>query len=72
MIDLKSGYWQIEMGPASVDKTAFVTERGCFAWRRIPFSVAGACSLFQRLMDKVLRNVKGSICLVYLDDELIF
>lgn len=71
-LDLKSGYWQMLVDPADVSKTAFVTPDGLFEFLRLPFGLNNAPSTFQRLMDRVLANLKWQMCLVYLDDILIF
>ena len=36
-MDLSHGYWQVPVGAASQDKTAFVTPRGLFQFRVMPF-----------------------------------
>ena len=70
-IDLKSGYWQVEMDRQLAENTAFSTHEGTFIFNRLPFGLTGAPVLFQRLMDKVLRALTPSTCLVYLDDMLV-
>ena len=70
-IDLKCGYWQVEMDPLSAEETAFSTHEGTFMFKRLAFGLTGAPIMFQRLMDKVLRGLTPSTCLVYLDDVLV-
>jgi len=36
-IDLKSGYWQVEMAPEDREKTAFCTREGLFEFNVTPF-----------------------------------
>lgn len=70
-IDLKSGYWQIQMSSDGVDKTAFVTHMGAFQWRRMPFGLKNATATFQRIMRSVLSGLE--FCTeVHVDDILIF
>ena len=71
-LDLTSGYYQIPMHPDSREKTAFNVEGGHFEYNRMPFGLRNAPSSFQRMMDGVLRGLKPSQCLVYLDDVIIF
>jgi len=54
------------------DKTAFVTRSGCCRFTVMPFGQTGAPSVLQRLMDFVLCGLSYIICLVYLDDIIIF
>ena len=71
-LDLRSGYWQVEMEPASRALTAFVTHKGLFECTVMPFGLTNAPATFQRLMDIVLAGLKWKCCLVYLDDIIVF
>ncbi|XP_053213836.1 uncharacterized protein LOC128397176 [Panonychus citri] len=72
LIDLKSGYWQIEIDPRDREKTAIITRDGLFEFIVMPFGLRNAPATFQRLMDSVLADLKWIICIPYLDDILIF
>jgi hypothetical protein len=71
-LDLASGYWQIEMDDSSKEKTAFIVDNNLYEWNRLSFGLTNAMVTFQRLMNYVLRSVIGKICLVYLDDIIVF
>lgn len=47
-------------------------ENGHFEFLRIPMGLKNSPSTFQRVMDNVLRGLQNSICLVYLDDIIVF
>jgi len=70
-LDLASGYYQIPIAAESQDKTAFVTPDGQYQFKRMPFGLANAPSVFQRTMNKILAKVKNKFALVYMDDVLI-
>jgi IS1 family transposase len=71
-IDLKSGYWQIPVAEEHIHKTAFRCHRGLFEFTKMPFGLANAPAIFQRVMDKVLASYIGKFALVYLDDIVIY
>lgn len=71
-LDLFSDYYQIKMDPQDKEKTAFITTHGLFEYEVLPFGLVNAPSEFQRLMDLVLSGLKWSICLVYLDDIVVY
>jgi len=66
-LDLRSGYHNIPIRKSDRDKAAFVTRRGCFRYKVMPFGLTCAPSVFQRLMDLVLCGLTYESCLVYLD-----
>jgi hypothetical protein len=71
-IDLKKGYWQLAMHPDSVKYTVFFCEEGKFEWTRMPFGLKTAPSIFQRFMNKVLKDARGRFADAYLDDIIIY
>jgi hypothetical protein len=70
-LDLRAGYWQISMEESSIPFTAFRTHRGLFEWTRMPFGLINAPASFQRLMERVLGDLRWKGVLVYIDDVLI-
>ena len=72
-LDLKNGYWQIEIEESDKHKTAFsVPGVGFFEYNRMPFLLCNAPATFQHLMEQVLYDVNNKICAIYLDDILIW
>ncbi|KZR98006.1 Uncharacterized protein APZ42_006799, partial [Daphnia magna] len=65
-------YRQIELEEESKEKTAFIVDENLYEWDRLAYGLTNAPRTFQRLMNLVLRIVIGKICLVYLDDIIIF
>ena len=75
-LDLASGYWQIRVDKPSREKMAFITHHGLFEFCVMPFGLTNAPAVFQRLMQKVLSDLKTDdgrdFAEVYIDDVLIF
>ncbi|RDX88902.1 Retrovirus-related Pol polyprotein from transposon opus, partial [Mucuna pruriens] len=69
-MDAYSGYNQIRMHPADEEKTAFITEAGAFCYKVMPFGLKNAGATYQRLMDKVFKEIIGKDMEVYVDDML--
>ena len=50
----------------------WVKQGGLYEFRVMPFGLVNAPATFERLMERVLRGIASSECLVYLDDILVF
>ena len=72
VLDLASGFHQIEVDPADRHKTAFSTPFGHYEFTRMPFGLRNAPATFQRLMDRVLTGLQGIELFVYMDDIVIY
>ncbi|GFY06098.1 retrovirus-related Pol polyprotein from transposon 412 [Trichonephila clavipes] len=70
-LDLKSGYWQVEIHPEDGEKTAFTSGQGLWQFKVMPFGLCNAPATFERLMETVLKGLTFEACLIYLDDIII-
>ena len=70
-LDLKAGYWQVEMDEDSIPLTTF-TGLGFYECVRMPFGLTNAPTMFQRLMESCLGDLHLKYCIIYLDDIIIF
>ena len=50
----------------------FVCSLGLFQFKVLPFGVCNGGATFQRLMDYELSGLSWKICLLYLDDIIVF
>ncbi|UYV64450.1 hypothetical protein LAZ67_3000767, partial [Cordylochernes scorpioides] len=71
-MDLRSGYWQIEVDEADREKTAFITPDGLYEFLVMPFGLCNAPATFERMMDKILKGLKWTMALCYLDDIVVY
>ena len=72
-VDLRSGYYQIPVKVEDRPKTAFsFPGGGLWQFARMPMGLSNSAPVFERLMEKVLCGLTWKICLVYLDDIIIF
>lgn len=72
VLDLKSGYYQIEVDETDKSKTAFVCPLGFWEFNRMPQGITNAPSTFQRLMEKCMGDINLKEVLVFLDDLIVF
>ena len=71
-LDLCSGYWQVEMEPKDKEKTAFITRSGLYHFNVLPFGLCNAPATFERLMELVMSGLQWKVCLIYLDDIIVY
>ena len=72
-LNLKLGYWQVELDESSIPLTAFtVGPLGFYECVRMPFGLTNAPATFQRLMESCLGELHLEWCIIYLDDIIIF
>jgi len=54
------------------DKTTFIVRTGTYRFRRVLFGLCNAGSTFQRVMDLALNGLNFYMCLVYIDDIIVY
>lgn len=72
VLDLKSGYYQLEVEPADRAKTAFTTPFGTWQFRKMPQGLTNSPATFQRTMEKVMTGINLQEVIAFLDDLIIF
>lgn len=71
-LDLMSGYYQVPIMEEHKHLTAFVTPDGQYEFNRMPFGLANAPAVFQRMMNHVLGPARFDKATVYIDDVLVY
>ena len=71
-MDLRAGYWQTVIRKEDRDKTAFITRKGQFRFKVLSFGLCCAPSQFARTLELVMSGLTYDVCLVYLDDVIVF
>lgn len=71
-LDMATGFHQIPMDDESIHKTAFVTPEGHYEYLKMPYGLANAPVVYQRIISKTLQElIEPGWTLVYIDDVLI-
>lgn len=68
--DLLKGYWQVPLSRCAREIAAFITPKGLYSYKVMPFGLQNSPATFQRLMNHVVGGMQG--CAVYLDDVVIY
>ncbi|KAJ9557881.1 hypothetical protein OSB04_012495 [Centaurea solstitialis] len=70
-MDANSGYNQILMHKDDQEKTAFMTDKGIYCYKVMPFGLKNAGSTYQRLVNRMFKDHLGRTMEVYIDDMLV-
>ena len=72
-LDLKSGYWQVDLEEEAEPLTTFTMgPLGFWECENMPFGLTIAPATFQRLMESCLGELHLHWCIIYLDDIIVF
>jgi len=71
-LDCNARYWQIQVAEEDKHLAAFTCHSGAWQCVHLPFGLCNAPATFHRAMDMILEGVKWQICLVCLDDVIVF
>ena len=70
-MDAFSGYHQIMMHPFDEEKTSFITEKGTYCYKVMPFGLKNAGATYQRMINKVFKDLLGNTMEAYVDDMIV-
>lgn len=71
VLDLVSGFHQIELESNSRDCTSFSTDSGSYRFKRLPFGLKIAPNSFQRMMNLAFAGIMPERGFIYLDDAVL-
>jgi hypothetical protein len=72
-VDMKSCYHQVKVEEEHKPRTSFTAGPLCFfEYNKIPFGLSNSPATYQRLIEKCLGDLIMRICVIYLDDLIIF
>ena len=72
-MDLKSGFWQVQMDEESRQYTAFMMgSMGVYKFLRMPYGLCNALATFQHLMQNCLGELNLTYALIYLDYVIVY
>lgn len=65
------GYNQIFIHPTDEENASFITNRGPYYYRVMPFGLKNVEAIYQRLVNKMFADLIGKTIKVYMDDVLL-
>jgi hypothetical protein len=73
VLDMKSGYHNIEVLEEHKSRTAFsVGALGLYEYERMPFGLTNAPATYQRLMEELFGDINHKECVIFLDDIVVY
>jgi ribonuclease HI len=70
-LDAFQGYHQIPMTPSDQEKTSFITPRGAYCYKVMPFGLKNVGATYQRMVTTMFGRQIGKTVEVYIDDMLV-
>ena len=70
-MDAFSGYNQIMMDEDDQEKTSFITDKGIYYYRAMPFGLKNAGATYQRLVNRMFKKQLGHIMEAYVGDMVV-
>ena len=70
-MDAFAGYNQIRMAPEDEEHTAFMTPKGLYCYRVMPFGLKNAGATYQRMIQTCLEKQIGKTVEAYVDDVVV-
>ncbi|KAK9701395.1 Reverse transcriptase (RNA-dependent DNA polymerase) [Popillia japonica] len=71
-LDLRNGFFHVDVEEASKKCTALVTHSGQYQFTKMSFGLCNSPAVFQRFINQILRNLtRDGIVLSYMDDLTI-
>ena len=73
VVDMKSGYYQVDILSEHKERTAFsVGPLGFYEYNRMPFGLTNSPATYQRLMEDCLADLNLKVCCIFIDDVIVF
>ena len=69
-LDLLKGFWQVPLTEQAKKLSAFVTPKGLYQYKVMPFGMKNVAATFQRLINQLTQDLEG--CEGYIDDIVIY
>jgi len=72
-VDMKAGYYRTEIEENHKERTAFTLGPFWFwEFNKLPFGCSNSPAKFERIVEEILGEYNMTICIIYLDDLIIF
>ena len=69
---MNDGFHQLRLDETSKRQTAFIHQGVSYCYHRLPMGCRSSPGIFQLAMQLILRGLHWRVCLIYLDDVIIF